>query len=95
MPILKLKVRCYKCNKEVDKLEAKEVPSIGTMARYECFPCFKKVAQAKRPKANTERRFDLFCDRCRYKFSSKTIMCPYCNKDDQLHKGKVTAFDLV
>lgn len=95
MAVLKLKVRCYRCNKEVDKNEARPMPSLDKQGRYECFPCFKKTSMAKKPKPNTEKRYDLFCDRCRYKFSSKTLICPYCNKDDQLHKGKVTAYDLV
>ena len=94
MPVLKLKVRCFRCNQEVDKLEARQVESVSPQSRYECFPCFKKHHNAAKKVADAPQR-EFYCERCRYKFSSKTIMCPYCNKDDQLHKGKVTAYDLV
>jgi len=94
MTLLKLKVRCFRCLKEVDKMETRPVESISKDPRYECFSCFKKDLP-QRGIPNRMVHHELYCERCRYKFRSKSPICPYCNKSDQLESAKITVYDLL
>ena len=99
-PILKIKVKCHRCNEEIDKLDARPMESNGPTKQYECFPCFKKynLSDSPRVKKRTSSgngKYDLFCEKCRYKFSSRKIVCPYCDKSDHLIKSPDNILELL
>lgn len=94
MAMLKLKVRCFHCGKEVEKLETRPVEGVTKEVRYECFPCFKKHAPRKMGNEKGEKK-SYYCERCRYQFYSHTALCPYCSKSDLLESGTLTVHDLL
>ena len=96
MVLLRVKVTCQRCKKRVEKLQTRALASALGETTYECFECFKRE---RTPRWGTDEgikmRRDMFCQRCRYKFSSVTAICPYCNQSDALEAGNLTADDLL
>jgi RNA polymerase subunit RPABC4/transcription elongation factor Spt4 len=82
---LKTQIVCYTCKQLVDKDKAFLVQVTDKEDRFECPLCYKRKRSQKR---------ELFCGRCKYKFNSKTPVCPYCSKSDEVIDGKVTLKDL-
>lgn len=96
MVVLKVKVKCVHCNAEVEKLDARKVTPSLSEQRYECFSCFKR----NKPLVwgfgdRVQQKHEYYCERCKYKFSSKSALCPYCSKGDRLTSGKISAKDLL
>jgi uncharacterized CHY-type Zn-finger protein len=84
--MLRINVRCFRCNKEVDANKTRKIEGINE-PRYECFECFKRHNRDPLlggiEKVVDKRNY--FCGRCKFKFKNKTGICPYCNKDDYVH----------
>ena len=88
MVLLKMKVQCYFCRNEVDKLTARQLETDRREPRYECFACFKKGLQNK-----TKQQY--FCEKCKYRFLARSAICPYCNQRDYVSLGKLNTSDLL
>ena len=98
MVVLKSSVICISCKNQVNKLETIKFKSNNneTEPRYQCPSCFKKAKTIKWGFGDEiKEKAPHQCLRCKYKFQSKTGICPYCSKGDQVIKGKVTIHDLL
>ena len=91
MPVLRIPVECCRCNKMVEKANARFLTRVKNERKYECFSCYK----LNRNKHKEFVKRELYCERCRYKFKSKKLLCPYCNRSDNVVKGEVTVKDLL
>lgn len=98
MVLLNNRVYCFRCKKSVEKTDSKYIGTVRTEERFECNSCLKRN-RASPWSVNLEsapaQKIDLYCERCRYKFSSKALMCPYCNQADMLMRGDITVKDLL
>lgn len=96
---LKIKVHCADCGQQVEKLEARALTSSSAgsagEARYQCFDCFKRARPKNPDKNSTSLKFNLYCERCRYKFTSARQVCPYCNESDYLEVSGPSAEELL
>ena len=98
MALVDSKVNCYSCNESVSKSNTRLFNLYGKGNVYECFGCFKGnkggiphiLSQSKE-----KQKQNLFCNQCRYKFSSRKAVCPYCGKSSNLVVSNVTAVDLL
>ncbi len=98
MPILDVKVTCYSCQESVSKRNTRLFNMFGRGNVFECFTCFRgnkggiphTLSESKK-----KAKQDLFCNQCRYKFSSKRAVCPYCGNSDNLVESNVTTVDLL
>ncbi|MBT4539338.1 hypothetical protein HOI26_02305 [Candidatus Woesearchaeota archaeon] len=96
MPVLRLKVKCVSCQREVAKLESRQVPSMTKDPRYQCFLCFKRHQPIQWGLGDEEKKKQAwYCARCNYHFKAKKEKCPYCGKSDLLSAGKVAVRDLL
>jgi len=96
MPVLRIKVDCFRCKKKVDKGSALPIKTISKEPRYECYNCYKRNKTSEwgfGDEVNFKNKY--YCQRCNYKFKSKKSICPYCNQSDLLVKGKITVHDLL
>ncbi|NQV91419.1 hypothetical protein HQ489_03005 [Candidatus Woesearchaeota archaeon] len=91
MVVIKAHVNCYQCHQSVDKAETLLIMSKGLLKLYQCINCYK----IKKPQGYFEHRKEFYCEKCRYKFSSKKPICPYCNSSERLTKSNVTIHDLI
>ncbi|MBT4936069.1 hypothetical protein HOL21_00315 [Candidatus Woesearchaeota archaeon] len=96
MGVLRIHVTCFRCHKPVDKAEARSVENLSNKPRYECFSCYKGNKPFRwRLETETRVKRKMYCERCNYKFSSHTSICPYCNKTDWITEGKISIQDLL
>lgn len=98
MDILSSRVYCFRCKKSVEKTDTRYIGTVRKEERYECNSCLKrnKGSPWSIPlEDGPAKKLDLYCERCRYKFSSKALMCPYCNQADMLMRGNITVKDLL
>ncbi|PIN87597.1 hypothetical protein COV12_02995 [Candidatus Woesearchaeota archaeon CG10_big_fil_rev_8_21_14_0_10_32_24] len=91
MVVIKTNVNCYQCYQAVDKTETLVVLSKGLQKLYQCANCYKK----NKPQGRFEQRKSFYCEKCKYKFSSKKPLCPYCNSSERLTKSNITVYDLI
>ena len=96
-PVLKVKVPCYRCHEEVDKLQARQLDPSSATKKYECFDCFKKfnLTPSVVRRAGSGAGYKLYCERCKYKFTSNKNLCPYCSKADYVVKRPDDVLELV
>ena len=95
MPLLKVKVRCFRCGKKVEKVEARESYTADSQPRYECFTCFKHNLPRRFKVQDEVEKKEFYCARCRYRFTSRVPTCPYCDQDDRVLPGKISVHDLL
>ena len=96
MQSIKLKVQCFKCRQIVDKSNTITLESVTKDPRYACSNCYKKSrSQPWGFGDEVPYKKDYFCERCKYKFSSKRNTCPYCSKSDRVEGGNVTVKELI
>lgn len=95
---LRVGVRCFRCYRNVGKNQAREVVCLSKEPRYECFDCFKRnkrdplLSGIEKPAEKQE----YLCGRCKYKFSSKKRVCPYCGNIERIEQvSGVTVYDLI
>ncbi len=88
---LRVKVKCSHCGKQVEKLEAREI----SPRNYECFDCFKSQRPRNPDQTASALKYNLYCERCRYKFQSARKVCPYCNASDYLEVAGPSADELL
>ena len=94
MPVLRSKINCYKCKRPVDRSQTLFLGTIGEERRYECFTCYKQKGK-ERVEDPMSEKINLYCERCNYKFKSRTSLCPYCSKSDKVVSGDVSIRDLI
>ena len=92
MVLLRIPVECHHCKKQIEKRTALFVKNPENEQIFQCFTCFR--SNLKRTNLDKEK-IDLYCERCRYKFTSNKLRCPYCNQFDAVVKGDVTVKDLI
>lgn len=96
MTSLRVQIECFCCNRLVSKSESLLIKSTAKSSRYSCSECFKKN---KRFFSNSSKRMsekkELYCERCKYNFISKSWDCPYCNKPDLVSEANITISDLL
>jgi len=93
MATLRLTADCFRCGKNFEQKEMRKVPSLTDNKRFECFSCFRNYKYAV--KMSRARKLTLYCERCKFKFSSRGRTCLYCNKSDSVVRGNITASDLL
>lgn len=89
-------VPCFRCKEKVDKNETIPIKLINKEQRYECFKCYNRNKTSDwglGDEIQIKRNF--VCQRCRYKFSAKSITCPYCDKSDLVVEDNITVRDLI
>lgn len=87
---LRLQVDCLMCADAVDKNMA---IAYGP-EKYVCFDCYKQKKSLLTAKGYDEK-IQLYCERCRYKFTSKRFSCPYCSKADKVGKANISVQELL
>lgn len=96
MPLLKVKVSCFRCHSDVTPAEAIKLKNVSKDQRYECYKCYKKNKTSEWGFGDEVKfKSKYYCQRCNYKFKSKKGICPYCNQADFLVKGKISVHDLL
>ena len=95
MPVLRAQVSCSRCQRNVERSQTLFVGSNGAEKQYECFNCYKNKNNTVREVNHTGDKIDLFCERCNYKFKSRTNICPYCSKTDKVTTGNISIRDLL
>ncbi|MBT4604884.1 hypothetical protein HOC01_04545 [archaeon] len=98
MAVIQAKIKCFTCGDGTPKNETVLVDRYGMGTVYECYPCFKSSRGTTLRMVSEERKKvkqDLFCGACRYKFSSRKAVCPYCGSSDALSSSNVSASDLI
>gem|GEM_PF-947852 len=88
MVVLRIRVPCTTCGKEVDRADARVVKQLNQRPQYECFHCYKEKKWLETKETEAKRK--LYCNRCRYTFSAKSLVCPYCGKGDQVVSKKIS-----
>ena len=96
MALLREQVECFRCGNMANKVDMRLVRTLDRKPQHECYSCFKRVGAPSWQKINRlKEKCDLFCEKCKYKFYSDKLLCPYCNQSDFLCKGKVNVHDLI
>ncbi|MEK6900962.1 MAG: hypothetical protein AABX37_01325 [Nanoarchaeota archaeon] len=96
MVYLRVKVPCFRCNRQFEKTEVRRIEAMNKEYKYECFTCFRRslnVPFGAQEEARGKREF--FCQRCKYRYSARSAICPYCNEMDMVVPGKVSIQDLL
>jgi hypothetical protein len=96
MPVLKVKVKCWRCGKNVDKSDTVETNLQNKDRRHQCYSCYKKnksLCWGFGDKIKVKKEW--FCERCKYKFKAANTTCPYCNRSDYVTKARVFAAELI
>ncbi len=94
MAVLRAQVSCFKCKRNVDRSQTLFIGSNGIEKQYECFNCYKNKNNPRQVD-HTGEKIDLYCERCNYKFKSRTNICPYCSKTDKVSSGNISIKDLL
>ena len=86
MSLYSAKVQCFGCGKAVDKSGTFTSLNASKELRYQCPSCYlrNKDDLLGDNKAQAPLKRELFCARCKYKFKAKSMLCPYCSKEDQV-----------
>ena len=86
MNLYSAKVQCFGCGKAVDKSQTFTSNNASKELRYQCPGCFKnkKVDIFGTAGETPALKKEFFCGRCKFKFRSKSTLCPYCSKEDQV-----------
>ena len=92
MRVLRVPVICCRCGDGVEKSGAISIEFQGRR-NFECYPCYQ-THSAWNVYAHDVKK-SLFCQRCTYKFTSKKLECPYCNKNDMVIDSEVDIKDLL
>ena len=93
---LRITVNCIRCKEEVDKNQTLMTRTSANEPRYECYRCYKNGKSAPTGgKGEMKQKINMYCERCRYRFSSKNSTCPYCSKNDKITSANVTIQDLL
>ncbi len=95
MAYLRVKVQCFRCNNDFEKTEVRTIKGVTQDPRYQCFPCCKNQREPLLANEKTKRKFDLYCQMCKYNFKSKAMLCPYCAKEDYVIVDDVKLKDLL
>ena len=94
MVVLDVKVNCYSCHESVSKRNTRLFNLAGKGNEDGCFGCYKGNKMPVSASAKKQKN-DFFCNHCRYKFSSRRAICPYCGDSSNIVESNVTAVDLL
>jgi hypothetical protein len=92
MVILRIPVECHFCSSKIEKRNALIVKNPINDKIFQCFSCFRRNLEKS---SKEPEKVELYCERCKYKFSSTKLRCPYCNQFDAVVKGKIVIKDLL
>ena len=96
MVLLREQVKCFRCERMVHKTDTRLVKTMEQLPQLECFDCFRRSSTPAWKKiVQLREKCELYCEKCRYKFYSSKLVCPYCNQGDNLCKGDVSIHDLI
>ncbi len=95
MATIRARVNCFRCGIPVHKAETILIKTLTNEKKYECYSCYKGGKMSTWGGKKTKVKQELYCQRCKYKFRSKTSLCPYCNKDDFVTFSNVKIEDLI
>ncbi|MEW5896257.1 MAG: hypothetical protein AB1668_01065 [Nanoarchaeota archaeon] len=92
-----MRVTCFRCKCPVDEISAVQVKTVTNERKYECVSCNKK---SKTPLWSLKGgevpvKKALYCAQCKYKFSSKSTVCPLCGNSDNVMKADVSMKELL
>ncbi|HLC52638.1 MAG TPA: hypothetical protein VJI98_05325 [Candidatus Nanoarchaeia archaeon] len=93
MVILRIPVECVYCKKQIDKRTALFVKNLQNKNLYQCSICFGNNSRTIESK--DIKTISLYCEKCKYKFTSKKAICPYCNRFDTVMKTDIKISDLI
>ena len=91
--MLRIPVECHFCKANIERKNALTVKNPQNNPIFQCFSCFRQnsINRNNQPAGKAE----LYCERCRYKFISSKLRCPYCNQFDAVVKAEVKMKDLM
>ena len=92
MRVLRVPVICCRCGEGVEKSGAITIEFQGKKD-YECYPCYQTHSAWNA--YSQEVKKSLYCQRCNYKFTSKRLECPYCNKMDLVIDSEINVDELL
>lgn len=91
MVLLRVPVSCFRCGEVVDRSQ-----TLVAGKRYECFSCYKQLKNSPwLIRQKLPEKLELYCECCRYRFKSKRLVCPYCDKEDRVVRGQIEVSDLL
>lgn len=91
MVLLRVSVQCFRCGIPADRSQVLESRNTSGDLKFECYDCYKR----KQLTSSEAKKVGHYCERCRYKFTSRNNICPYCSKNDCVITGKVSVNDLL
>ncbi|MBS3140489.1 hypothetical protein J4479_05825 [Candidatus Woesearchaeota archaeon] len=91
MTLLRIPVECHYCKTNIERRNALTVKNTENKQLFQCFSCFRQNLT----RAGAPGKANLYCERCRYKFTSSKLRCPYCNQFDAVIKAEVKLKDLI
>ncbi|HLC81793.1 MAG TPA: hypothetical protein VJH68_03985 [Candidatus Nanoarchaeia archaeon] len=92
MVLLRIPVECHYCRTSIERRNALAVKNTENLQLFQCFSCFR---QNLIKTGGVAGKADLYCERCRYKFTSSKLRCPYCNQFDAVIKAEIKMKDLI
>ncbi|HIJ11798.1 TPA: hypothetical protein HA278_07095 [Candidatus Woesearchaeota archaeon] len=93
MPLLRVPVQCTTCKDAIDLSSALLVDK--TQKQYQCYACYQNNSNPAWGYGKEQIKQNHYCERCKYKFVSTKLRCPYCNKGDRLSNPNITVHDLL
>ena len=79
------------CDQSIQKIDSVLIDAANVQRA--CYPCFKNNKMLFKIQQGFKQ--EMYCERCKYKFSSKSLVCPYCSKGDRIVKGNMTVRDIL
>jgi len=96
MPVVQARVNCSRCKNPINKAQTIFSRNSYNEKEYTCFNCYNINKNLSMNMENEQKsKVELYCERCKYRFKSRTSNCPYCNTSDMVSKGNVTMKDLA
>lgn len=87
---------CITCGKKVDVAQSRVVSTSLGKSKYECFGCYKANKNSiLAPAPGKMEKLNLYCARCKYKFKSRELLCPYCSQGDLVVRSDISVRDLL
>ena len=96
MVILRARVKCLECDKSVGKTDTLLVRTLAGEKRYKCYSCYQRKSNKHWSiKTGVQEKQDYYCERCRFKFKSRTPVCTYCSMEDRVVRGEFQLKDFI
>jgi len=90
------KAICVTCGKNIDVAQSRVVSAVSGKNKYECFGCYRTSKNSlMAPPPSKAQKLNLYCARCKYKFKSRDLLCPYCSQGDLVVRSDISVGDLL